>query len=270
MGEKAGSLVEQVLAQCAERCFTGVLTVRTSRGPGVVQFLSGVQEDAAYADMRGEEALAALSEVKVERWALRKQLPPIREEDPELPLQGDLARYSASELMRHCEEHALTGKLILEVEGHVLTATYLMGELAGLSPDTEEIADLLGAGQGRYSFELPSVTLPPLPGQPVAAGAQEELTAPGPVSLTGGELQQWADSAPPTPVPPPPPVAVQGKPPVAAPPAPRAGVDRPRVPLAPPTAAAAPPRQSGMRPVYLIGLAAVAMLVMAAVTFLVR
>ena len=325
MGEQAGSLVEQVLAQCAERFFTGVLTVRTSRGAGVVQLLSGVQEDAAYADLRGEEALQALTQVKVDKWTIRTQLPPLRQEDPELPLHGDLARYSASELMRHCEEHALTGRLILEADGLTVTATYQMGELAGLEPDNDETAELMVAEQGQYHFELPTVTLPPLhAGAKRSASTDEEVTAPGIDSP--GELQQWADSAPPVaaaapaaaapppaapppaaprrpaaaaapppaaaaappaagraPLPPPPAAAPRNVAPAAAPPqvapvaaspniapAPAGRAPEPRVDAPPRAPAKAQPKSGGMRPAYLWGLAAVAMLVGAAVTFLMR
>ena len=172
MAERMGSVVEQVVFKCEEARFTGVFRAMTPAGPGEIQFLSGVQDTVRCGALEGDEALQELVEGGVANCDLVARLPQLGDRPGSFPLRGELGGRSAAELMRFCEENALTCRLEITVGAEVLVALYEMGELTSLEPDSERTAEMATAHQGTYLFILPQVELPQAARAPQARAPQ--------------------------------------------------------------------------------------------------
>ena len=160
MPEQMSADFEQVMAQCSRGCFTGLLRVRTREGNGEVRFLSGIQDGVRFDTIEGDAALERLQAAPDPEFEAISSLPPIGSSNESVPIEGQLQRYHAAQLMHYCESNSLTCALELEVEGRVLTARYRLGELLSVEPDSEHTARLAQAKEGLYRFRLPRFELP--------------------------------------------------------------------------------------------------------------
>jgi hypothetical protein len=176
---------EQVMAQCSRGCFTGLLRVRTREGNGEVRFLSGIQDGIRFDSMEGDAALERLIAASDPEFEAISSLPPIDFNSTEpVPPEGVLKRYHAAQLMRYCETNSLTCALELEVEGRILKASYRLGELLSVEPDSEHTSRLAEAKDGLYRFRLPRFELPPNVQQRRSVPAAAPKAAPAPVAVT--------------------------------------------------------------------------------------
>jgi hypothetical protein len=176
---------EQVMAQCSRGCFTGLLRVRTREGNGEVRFLSGIQDGIRFDSMEGDAALERLIAASDPEFEAISSLPPIDFNSTEpVPPEGALNRFHAAQLMRYCETNSLTCALELEVEGRILKASYRLGELLSVEPDSEHTSRLAEAKEGLYRFRLPRFELPPNVQQRRSVPAVAPKAAPAPVAVT--------------------------------------------------------------------------------------
>src|SRR5688572_22234059 len=186
MPEQMSADFEQVMAQCSRGCFTGLLRVRTREGNGEVRFLSGIQDGIRFDSMEGDAALERLIAASDPEFEAISSLPPIDFNSTEpVPPEGALNRYHAAQLMRYCETNSLTCALELEVEGRILKASYRLGELLSVEPDSEHTSRLAEAKEGLYRFRLPRFELPANVQQrrsAPAAAAPKAAPAPAPVA----------------------------------------------------------------------------------------
>jgi hypothetical protein len=185
MPEQMSADFEQVMAQCSRGCFTGLLRVRTREGNGEVRFLSGIQDGIRFDSMEGDAALERLIAASDPEFEAISSLPPIDFNSTEpVPPEGALKRYHAAQLMRYCETNSLTCALELEVEGRVLKASYRLGELLSVEPDSEDTSRLAEAKDGLYRFRLPRFELPANVQQRRSVPAAAPKAAPAPVAVT--------------------------------------------------------------------------------------
>src|SRR3954470_23067476 len=95
---------EQVMAQCARGCFTGLLRIQTQGGSGEIRFLSGIQDEIRFDALEGDAALARLQAAEEPEFEAIQSLPPIEPNGTTpVPIEGGLDRFHAAQLMRYCE-----------------------------------------------------------------------------------------------------------------------------------------------------------------------
>jgi hypothetical protein len=184
MQEQTSGVFEQVMAQCARGCFTGLLRVRAREGSGEVRFLSGMQDGVRFAAEEGDAALARLQAASDVEFEAISSLPPMEQDGTEpVPPEGVLQTFHAAQLMRYCESNSLTCALELDVDGKILTARYRLGELLSVEPDSEQTSKLAEAKHGKYRFRLPRFELPASVPQRRAAPKEAAKPAAAPVPV---------------------------------------------------------------------------------------
>ncbi|HEY6556720.1 MAG TPA: hypothetical protein VI072_05585 [Polyangiaceae bacterium] len=162
--QAAESLVEQVIKQCREGRFTGLLRVRAKEGDGELRFLSGIRDDARFGVSTGDEALERLMRATSPKFEAVPRLPGLSGGfKTRLPHEGALGEIRPVDLFRYCETYALTCTLELNSRGRQARAVYQIGELTSLETDAageDAVAAMLDATEGSYRFELPPLELP--------------------------------------------------------------------------------------------------------------
>jgi hypothetical protein len=156
------SLVEQVIARCSERRFTGLLRVHALEGKGELSFLSGIQDTIVFDASKGDEALERLIRSTTQEFEAIPRLPPFNDRSSQpLPQSGPLGpMLRPVNLMRYCESQSLTCTLDLNVEGRAVRINYELGELLSVEPESADVSALLEATTGNYRVNLPPLELP--------------------------------------------------------------------------------------------------------------
>lgn len=200
------SLVEQVIARCTERRFTGLLRVRALEGRGEVSFLSGIRDTIVFDASAGDEALERLMRATTQEFEAIPRLPPFNERSSQpLPQTGPLGpMLRPVNLMRYCEAQSLTCTLDLDVEGAAVRINYELGELLSVEPESADVSKLLESNVGTYrinlpAFELPEAAKPKPAAAPVPRKPVETLSA-SPRAAAARAAAQSASAAPPVPI----------------------------------------------------------------------
>lgn len=163
MDSASAKPLEQMLSRCRESRFTGEVRVRTDEGDGLIRFLSGSVEGTVFDSLNGDAAIERIQAAGSLRFEAVRELPPIAGYDEPLPADGRLGVFSPVDLMRYCEEQALSCVLEMRAVGKVVRATYEVGELLTLQPEADMTMSLLEAREGTYRVVLPKVdaSMPP-------------------------------------------------------------------------------------------------------------
>lgn len=179
------SLVEQVIARCSERRFTGLLRVQALEGKGELSFLSGIRDTIVFDASDGDEALERLIRSTTQEFEAIPRLPPFNDRSSQpLAQNGPLGpMLRPVNLMRYCESQSLTCTLDLNVEGRAVRINYELGELLSVEPESADISGLLEATTGNYRVNLPPFELPEAARpKPVSAPAPAPVTTQAPVA----------------------------------------------------------------------------------------
>jgi hypothetical protein len=172
------SLVEQVIARCSERRFTGLLRVQALEGKGELSFLSGIRDTIVFDASDGDEALERLIRSTTQEFEAIPRLPPFNDRSSQpLAQNGPLGPILRPvNLMRYCESQSLTCTLDLNVEGRAVRINYELGDLTSVEPESADISGLLEATAGNYRVNLPPFELP-------EAARRKPAPAPVPVPI---------------------------------------------------------------------------------------
>lgn len=157
MDSASAKPLEQMLSRCRESRFTGEVRVRTEEGEGLIRFLSGTVEGTQFDSLDGDAAIDRILSAGALRFEARRELPPIAGYEEPLPAEGRLGVFSPVDLMRYCEEQALSCVLEMRAVGKVVRATYEVGELLSLQPEADMTMSMLEAREGSYQVVLPQV-----------------------------------------------------------------------------------------------------------------
>jgi hypothetical protein len=166
-------LVEQVIARCSERRFTGLLRVHALEGKGELSFLSGIRDTIVFDAESGEEALERLMRSTTQEFEAIPRLPPFNDRSNQpLPQLGPIGpSLRPVNLLRYCESQTLTCTLDLNVEGRAVRVNYELGELLSVEPESADVSALLEATVGNYRINLPPFELPEAARAKAAAAA---------------------------------------------------------------------------------------------------
>ena len=146
---------------------TGVLKFESESGSGAVRLVQGLVADAEPStdEERALEVLLSLREGEFAVYPKLPHLPVSRGTDT--TRRGSLAVHPPADLMRYCENAALTGRLLLERRGRLAIGYYEKGELEDVSIDGGSEADFVHALEwtdGTFRVDAvppPRETLPP-------------------------------------------------------------------------------------------------------------
>jgi hypothetical protein len=161
---QAESLVEQVIKQCRDGRFTGILRIRAKEGDGELRFLSGMRDDVRFGVSTGDEAFDRLLRATNPKFEALARLPGLNGGFKQrLASEGAFGEIRPIDLFRYCESYAITCTLELNCQGKQAVAVYQLGELTALDTDAEgeaAVATMLEASEGSYRFILPPLDLP--------------------------------------------------------------------------------------------------------------
>ncbi|MFW2389129.1 MAG: DUF4388 domain-containing protein [Polyangiales bacterium] len=146
---------------------TGVLEFQSESGSGAVRLVQGQLADAE-ASTEEERALEVLLTLREGEFAVYPKLPNLPvSRGTDTTRRGSLAVHPPADLMRYCENAALTGRLLLERRGRLAIGYYEKGELEDVSIDGGTAADFVMAlewTEGTFRVDAvppPRETLPP-------------------------------------------------------------------------------------------------------------
>lgn len=161
-GSLADTPVQSILEACKASAFTGTLRVRAGGVDGGIELRAGAVQLAALGDERGDHAVACMRALRDGEYRLVQRLPaPGGKLASAACLEGDVNDMSLVELMRHCEDHALSCTVVVISEFDRGEIVYRAGEIVSVSlngeSDEDDVVRML-----RFENASFQVTAPPL------------------------------------------------------------------------------------------------------------
>ncbi|RMH41631.1 MAG: DUF4388 domain-containing protein [Deltaproteobacteria bacterium] len=161
-GSLCDTPLDRLLAACRRHLITGTVWVRTPRAVGRVDLRAGGVDAAEFGDLTGDDAVDALCRLADGMYELVQRLPDL---DGALgraaAFQGELADVPLVDLMRHCEDNALTCTIAVVRDFDRGAIVYRAGDIVDVelngSHDDNHIVELLRMEGARFR-----VTAPPL------------------------------------------------------------------------------------------------------------
>ena len=156
--------VGRLLDVCRDQLLTGRVDIHCRRGRGHVELRAGVVHEAVFCGHRGDAAIERMRELGEGRYTIAQRLPGL---DGSLgsaaSFQGEVTALSLVELMRHCEENALTCNVTIIHEFDRAQIVYRAGEITRVSyngvPDEDKIVDLVRLRDGRFLVSAPPLEI---------------------------------------------------------------------------------------------------------------
>ena len=140
---------------------TGLLCFRSAEATGQVEIIGGQLED----DESARDSVEVLLSLREGQYVVYPKLPPLPvSKGNDFSKRGSLAVHPPSELLRYCEEAALSGRLLIERQGRIATAVYRDGELEETNIDDGDASDFsecLAWTDGTFRVDSEAVTQHP-------------------------------------------------------------------------------------------------------------
>lgn len=179
--------VSRLLDSCKKSLVTGRIDVDTGLATGFIELRAGIVEAAEFGPLNGGAALTRLRGLNNGDYELSQRLPGL---DGTLgsaaAFRGELSDVSLVELMRHCEEHALTCTIVIIHEFDRGEIEYRGGEIARVAlngvTDEDRIVDMVRLEDARFMVSAPPLDVgvdgwPVVRGDPTAPFRVEHLAA---------------------------------------------------------------------------------------------
>lgn len=207
-GSLTDTSLEHLLEVCQKRLLTGRIELRTPHGPGEIELRAGMINHARLAGHADEVALQRMRELDDGAYVVVQRLPDLGSSAlaGAAELRGTLEAMSLVEVMRYCEQHALTVTITIVNEFDRAELSYQAGEILRVTfngvADEERITDIMRFDNARFRVSPPPLRLDY--GRPVMRRAP---TAPLTISHLRDCYEPVADDEQlePTPPAPPPP-----------------------------------------------------------------
>ena len=163
-----GSLVDtpfdQLLEACREHLITGTLRISALGREGVVELRAGAVDGAEFGNESGEAALAGLRKARSGEYELTQRLPDMSGLlGSSAQFQGEVRDVPLVQVMRHCEDNALSCNLIVVHEFDRAEIHYRAGEIEQVlfngKRDDDRIVELVRADHARFRVVAPPLDL---------------------------------------------------------------------------------------------------------------
>jgi hypothetical protein len=163
-GSIADASVDQVLKACHDRLITGTLRVAAMGKQGTVELRAGAVETAEFGEESGGEALRSMRRLRNGEFELTQKLPNLS------GMLGDAAQFEGEftdvpliEIMRHCEDNALSCTITVIHEFDRAEIHYRAGEIQKVvfngQRDDDRLFELVRYTRARFRVAAPPLDL---------------------------------------------------------------------------------------------------------------
>ncbi len=193
-GSLSETSLNRLLKLCRHRLLTGRIEIHTPRGSGEIELRAGVVDRARLRDHRDIAAMSRLRRAKQGSYVILQRLPDM---DGDLgsagEFHGDIDSMSLIQVMRYCEDHALTCTITVVNDFDRAEIEYDVGDISRVSyngvDDDEHIVDILRFDDARFR-----VSARPLNLQEGAPMLRRRPTEPFTIAHTRDERSMTVDA----------------------------------------------------------------------------
>ncbi|HUH02755.1 MAG TPA: hypothetical protein VML75_12240, partial [Kofleriaceae bacterium] len=163
-GSLCDTPLEKLLGSCRDYLITGTIRITTQFTDGVVELRAGMVDSARLGDdLEGEAAVRRMKRLSEGMYELTQRLPDL---DGTLgdaaTCEGDLATTRLVEIMRLCEDQALSCTITIISDFDRGEIIYKAGEIAavtlnGRRDDDDAIVRIVEFRRGRFRIEAPAL-----------------------------------------------------------------------------------------------------------------
>jgi hypothetical protein len=162
-GELSDAPLGKVLEDCHRFLITGRIRVVTPSGEGVIVLRAGAVDEASWDELADGPAVERMKTLRQGTYYLAQRLPNI---DGELgdaaECHGDLGDFPLVEIMRHCENEALSCTITVTTEMDEGEIVYKVGEIAEVTlngkADPDRISDIIHFEKGKFKIVAPPLS----------------------------------------------------------------------------------------------------------------
>jgi hypothetical protein len=244
-GSLADTPLKSLMEPCRRHLVTGTIRIDSREGRGVLQMRAGVVDHASFGLLVGDAAVIRMSLLRDGSYQLEQRAPDLSGElGPAASLESDVSHVPLAQVMRHCEDNALSCSVIVVSSYDRAEIRYHAGELTEVTlngvPDPDAIVRITRWTDAKYKLQLDPLA-PEIEGWPKAsreptAPFKLERMPPPPAKLAHGSGPVTTVAPPPGATPTPMPAMVSEKL-TMPPPRTRAQTVRPQAVPPPPSAA---------------------------------
>ncbi len=163
-GSLQDASIPRLLESCRKSLVNGRIEVEDGPRHGFIELRAGAVERAGFDDLSGPAALERLRALHQGSYEISQRLPDL---DGQLgtaaAFRGELTEVSLIELMRHCEDNALTCSLILIHEFDRGEIEYVDGDIVRVKlngeVDEDRIVDMVRLRDARFLVKAPPLPL---------------------------------------------------------------------------------------------------------------
>jgi len=156
--------LERILANCHKHLVTGVIRIHVRGLDGVIELRAGAVDAAQLGDLRGDPALAAMYALRDGWYEVAQRLPDLTGDlAATAALDGEVGGVPLIQLMRHCEDNALTCTITVIGGFDRATIEYRAGDIARVELngyfDDDALPAVLGWPDARFRVAAPPLDL---------------------------------------------------------------------------------------------------------------
>lgn len=163
-GSLAETPISKLLESCREHLITGTITIETPLASGRIELRAGGVFEAQFEGAAGEPAMVQMRALKQGTYELAQRLPSLNGAlASAAECRGDLRQTSLIEIMRHCEDQALSCTITIVSDFERAEINYRAGDITGVllngKPDEDAVVDVVKWGQGQFRITVPPLAL---------------------------------------------------------------------------------------------------------------
>lgn len=164
----SGSLCDESLGELLESCkrnlITGTIRIEHGQMSGCVELRAGCIDEARYGALTGDNAVVAMRSLRDGMYELGQRLPRLTGAlGDSAHCEGDLSEIKLVELMRHCEDQALSCTITIVSDFERAEIVYKCGDIErviynGVDND-DAIVEIVRFERGRFRVAAPPLAL---------------------------------------------------------------------------------------------------------------
>ena len=159
-GSFSDTSLKALLEACHKHLVTGAIKIESGKKSGVVVLRAGAVDQARFGDSVGDAAVDAMLALDDGSYELSQQLPDLSGElGRAAALEGAVDQVSVVQIMRHCENNALSAVITIINDFDRGEIHYRAGELEKVTLNGEDnddaIVTMLGWAKARYRVSAP-------------------------------------------------------------------------------------------------------------------
>ncbi len=163
-GSLGETSVDKLLDSCGKHLITGTINIDTALASGRIELRAGGVDRAVFDGQQGEAALVQMRQLNNGTYELAQRLPELTGAlGRAAECRGDLAQNSVIEIMRHCEDQALSCTITIVAEFDRAEITYRAGDITAVlfngKPDEDSVVEVVKWKRGKFRVTVPPLAL---------------------------------------------------------------------------------------------------------------